>query len=591
MINNEQIQRINRLLEKQIVRKYGVMALAFLVLGSVAFFGVHRNQAGSAASLGVLSMSPSTGTVTNGTNVTVTLYEDSGTDPVNSVQAAVSYDAAQLQYVSLTEGTAFPNVAATSTGTASVIRVGRGTSPGTSVTGKNTVVKITFKVIGTTGTTSLTYDSAFSFIVRSTDNVNILTSTAGASLVVQLPAPSISSVTPATGPTAGSTVINISGTNIYSGASVTIGGTPATNLQFVANVPVVGGPTVTTYNIAALTAAHAFGLVNVVVTNKDGQVATKTGAYSYQAPAPTVSGATPTSGINSGATAITITGTNFLSGATVKVGGVSATNVVFVGTTSLTAMTPAHAAGLVDVAVTNPDSQVATKTGAYTYVIPAPTISAVSPTLGPITGGTTITITGTNFAATTGVTVGGTAATAVTTVSSTLITAVTPAHSGGLVNISVSNTTGTATKTGAFTYRNPAPTISAITPTKGTTSGGTQATITGANFQLGAWVIVGGVDATNQTFVNSSTITVRMPAHVAGLVSIVINNPDTQTGTLTSAYTYLRLGDANNDGRVNAIDLSILISHDGQNYPAADFNGDGTVGSADMAILLGRWTW
>ncbi|GEM_PF-2132667 len=50
-------------------------------------------------------------------------------------------------------------------------------------------------------------------------------------------------------------------------------------------------------------------------------------------------------------------------------------------------------------------------------------------------------------------------------------------------------------------------------------------------------------------------------------------------------------GDANNDGRVNAIDLSLLISHDGQNYPAADFNKDGTVGAADLAILLGKWTW
>ena len=51
------------------------------------------------------------------------------------------------------------------------------------------------------------------------------------------------------------------------------------------------------------------------------------------------------------------------------------------------------------------------------------------------------------------------------------------------------------------------------------------------------------------------------------------------------------IGDVNGDGRVNAIDLSAVISHDGQNYPAADFNSDGTVGAADLAILLGHWTW
>jgi hypothetical protein len=50
-------------------------------------------------------------------------------------------------------------------------------------------------------------------------------------------------------------------------------------------------------------------------------------------------------------------------------------------------------------------------------------------------------------------------------------------------------------------------------------------------------------------------------------------------------------GDVNGDSRVNALDLSALISRDGQNYPAADFNSDGTVGAADMAILLSRWTW
>lgn len=50
-------------------------------------------------------------------------------------------------------------------------------------------------------------------------------------------------------------------------------------------------------------------------------------------------------------------------------------------------------------------------------------------------------------------------------------------------------------------------------------------------------------------------------------------------------------GDANGDGRINALDLSTVITRDGQNYPAADFNKDGTVGAADLAILLGKWTW
>lgn len=50
-------------------------------------------------------------------------------------------------------------------------------------------------------------------------------------------------------------------------------------------------------------------------------------------------------------------------------------------------------------------------------------------------------------------------------------------------------------------------------------------------------------------------------------------------------------GDVNNDNKVNAIDLSVVLSRDGQNYPAADFNKDGMVGAADLAMLLSKWTW
>ncbi len=85
----------------------------------------------------------------------------------------------------------------------------------------------------------------------------------------------------------------------------------------------------------------------------------------------------------------------------------------------------------------------------------------------------------------------------------------------------------------------------------------------------------------------------------AGSKSLTAKAYDAAGNTRTSATATLNLtststavpGDANGDGRVNALDLSILISHDGQNYPPADFNKDGTVGAADMAILLSRWTW
>lgn len=48
--------------------------------------------------------------------------------------------------------------------------------------------------------------------------------------------------------------------------------------------------------------------------------------------------------------------------------------------------------------------------------------------------------------------------------------------------------------------------------------------------------------------------------------------------------------DLNNDGSVNAADLTLLLGAWGSAGGPADLDGDGTVGAADLAILLGGWT-
>lgn len=66
-----------------------------------------------------------------------------------------------------------------------------------------------------------------------------------------------------------------------------------------------------------------------------------------------------------------IYGTGFGDGATVTIGGVAATSVVVVNQLTITCTTPAHAAGAVDVVVTNLDGGTATLTNGYTYVAPS----------------------------------------------------------------------------------------------------------------------------------------------------------------------------------------------------------------------------
>ena len=183
------------------------------------------------------------------------------------------------------------------------------------------------------------------------------------------PVPTVSSVSPNSGSTAGGTAVTITGTNFAAGATVTFGGTAATN------VVVVNSTTIT-----ATTPAGSAGAVTVTVTNPSGQSGSLASGFTYVAP-PTVSSVSPNSGSTAGGTAVTITGTNFAAGATVTFGGTAATNVVVVNSTTITATTPAGSAGAVTVTVTNSNGQSGSLANGFTYVGP-PTVSSVSPNSG-----------------------------------------------------------------------------------------------------------------------------------------------------------------------------------------------------------------
>jgi hypothetical protein len=89
------------------------------------------------------------------------------------------------------------------------------------------------------------------------------------------------------------------------------------------------------------------------------------------ASSPTVGSVSPNSGPAGGGTSVTITGTNFAGGATVTFGGASATNVIIMSATSITARTPAHAAGPVNVVVTTTQSGVLSNGFSYTSTTPS----------------------------------------------------------------------------------------------------------------------------------------------------------------------------------------------------------------------------
>ena len=103
---------------------------------------------------------------------------------------------------------------------------------------------------------------------------------------------------------------------------------------------------------------------------------TSTGtAYVYVSltASPTVVAISPASGPLIGGTPVTITGTNFIGGATVAFGGGAATNVTRLSATRITAIVPqSTTSAVVDVVFTNGDGRTFTLTRGYEYVTTQP---------------------------------------------------------------------------------------------------------------------------------------------------------------------------------------------------------------------------
>ena len=85
---------------------------------------------------------------------------------------------------------------------------------------------------------------------------------------------------------------------------------------------------------------------------------------------PKVLAVTPSAGTSAGGDFITILGSGFDDGATVQIGGVSATGVVILDSTVITCLSGAHAVGAVNVVVTNSDTNTSTLVSGFTYLVP-----------------------------------------------------------------------------------------------------------------------------------------------------------------------------------------------------------------------------
>jgi PASTA domain/IPT/TIG domain len=170
-------------------------------------------------------------------------------------------------------------------------------------------------------------------------------------------------------------------------------------------------------------------------------------------------------------------------------------------------------------------------------VLLSPTVESLATTAGPLTGGTSVTISGTEFEDVTAVHFGAVAAQSFTVHSAGQITAVSPAGAAGSVPVTVTTIAGTAASGGQFTYR-PPPTVTALSPVEGSTAGGTAVTISGAAFEEATEVDFGSTPAQSYSVDSAGQITAVSPASGAGPVSVSVTTP---WGTAASSplFTYI----------------------------------------------------
>ncbi len=171
---------------------------------------------------------------------------------------------------------------------------------------------------------------------------------------------------------------------------------------------------------------------------------------------------------------------------------------------------------------------------------PPPAIAAVSPASGPTAGGTTLTITGTNFRPGAQVYVGGSLATSAAVVSSGEVRTFTPPGAPGPAMVMLVNTDGTrAALGGAFAYV-PPPAVAGVRPASGPASGGQTVTVSGTGFASALQVEFAGTQAAAYASVSSTAIVCTTPRDPrgGGGMDVTVRNTDGQTGTLLGAYTF-----------------------------------------------------
>ena len=316
--------------------------------------------------------------------------------------------------------------------------------------------------------------------------------------------PTVTGISPSTGPNGGGTSVVITGTSFSGVSGVAFGSNAASS--YVVN---------STTQITAVTPAGTSTVHTTVTTGSGTSSTSSADQFTYYPPS--VTGISPSTG--PAGQVVIVSGHYFTSGMTVMFGATNASSQTFNSSAQFTATAPSGT-GTVDITVGGSATLSADQ---FTYSN-IPSISSVSPNVGPNAGGTSVLITGSKFTGVVSVYFGSTSAASYIFNSDTSITAVSPAGTTGTVDITVTNATGTngTSSLDYFTYY-PPPTVTGLSLSYGIS--GTVIVITGTQFTGMSGVKFGSASVTSPTLNSSIQITATAPTNSAGTYDITITTP------------------------------------------------------------------
>lgn len=294
-------------------------------------------------------------------------------------------------------------------------------------------------------------------------------------------------------------------------------------------------------------------LFSIIVQAVDGSQR----SYSISATrqrAPVVTGVSPVKGNVAGGLTVTITGTDLSDASSITFGGVPATNVKVIDNGTITATTPAHASGSVDVAVTTTGGTGALPAGFYFGSSSETALGNLS-----IPGATLNPPFSYNARISSGIYTGWMNPNARGDMDVSVVTRdyrasvsinrskpkygetmakvpLKPGVNGIIVDVTADD--GTMGRHSIYLNFDPLPTVTSVSPASGSTAGGQTVAISGIYLSQNPSVTFGGVAATNVNVIDENTITATAPAHAAGAVGVEVNVKGGKH-TLTNCYTYV----------------------------------------------------